>query len=80
MCVYVVYGVCVCEGRKVMRRGAVDSEAGSFSARIQRRCVCVVYSVCGARCVWCTVCVCVCVYVSGEEGDEGSCGQRGRKL
>ena len=44
-----------------MRRGAVDSEAGSFSAQIQRRCVCVVYSVCGARCVWHTVCVCVCM-------------------
>ena len=44
----------------------------------------------GGVCVWCTVCVmhgvcgirwvCVCVYVLGEEGDEGSCGQRGRKL
>lgn len=39
-----------------------------------------VVCVCVCVCMWCTVCVCVCVYVSGEEGDEGSCGQRGRKL
>ena len=33
-------------------------------------CVCVVYGVCGVRCV------CVCVCVSEEESDEeGSCGQ-----
>ena len=31
-CVCVCVCVCVSQGRKVMRRGAVDSEAGSFSA------------------------------------------------